>query len=106
MGGGAMPNDMVSFSVSFHQKGLTPWMLHTSPVGIVEAITSFATVALQMASKNSFATRVANRVVQILAATRILLHEEMRSSAPMKSAVVCAVLNAPLASLVTPSARG
>jgi len=63
-------------------------------------------VLLQMANKNIFAMRVANKVAQIPVVTRILLHEETKSYARMKNAVVCAVLNALLACLATPSALG
>jgi len=59
-----------------------------------------------MANKNIFAMRVANKVAQIPAVTLIPLHEETKSYARMKNAVVCAVLNAPLACLATPSALG
>ena len=97
---------VVSFPVSLHDKGLTPWILHTHHVGIAEVITWFATVSLQMVNKNIFATRVANRVVQIPAVTPILLHEETKSYARMKNAAVCVVLNAPLAYLAIPSALG
>ena len=85
---------------------VTPWTLHTHYVGIAEVITWFATVSLQMVNKNIFATRVANRVVQIPAVTPILLHEETKSYARMKNAAVCVVLNAPLAYLAIPSALG
>ena len=97
---------MVSFQVLLQRKGLTLWILHTSHVDIAGAITWFAMVSLQMANKNIFAMRVANKVAQIPAATLILLHEETKSYARMKNAVVCAVLNAPLAYLATPSALG
>jgi hypothetical protein len=63
-------------------------------------------VSRQMANKNIFAMRVANKVAQIPAVTLILLHEETKSYAHMKNAVVCAVLNAPLACLATPSVLG
>jgi len=59
-----------------------------------------------MENKNIFAMRVANKAAQIPAVTLILLHEETKSYARMKNAVVCAVLNAPLACLATPSAPG
>jgi hypothetical protein len=75
-------------------------------VGIVEVITSFATVSLQMANKNIFVTHVANRGGKILAVTLIPQHEETKFCAHMKSAAVCAVLNEPLAYLATPSALG
>jgi len=81
-------------------------MLHTKHVDIAGAISWFAMVSLQMENKNIFAMRVANKVAQIPAVTLILLHEETKSYARMKNAVVCAVLNAPLACLATPSALG
>src|SRR6476619_672243 len=96
MGSGAIRNDVVSFQVSLQRKGLTPWILHTSHVDIAGAITWFAMVSLQMANKNIFAMRVANKVAQITAVTRILLREATKSYACMKNAVVCAVLNAPV----------
>jgi len=81
-------------------------MLHTKHVDIAGALNWFAMVSLQMANKNIFAMRVANKVAQIPVVTRILLHEETKSYARMKNAVVCAVLNALLACLATPSALG
>ena len=62
-------------------------------VDIVGANHWFALVSLQMANKNIFATRVANRVAQIPAVMPILMHEETRFYAPMKNAVVCADWN-------------
>jgi hypothetical protein len=106
MGGGAMPNGVVSFQASLQRKGLTLWILHTSYVDIAEAINWFAMVSLQMANKNIFVMRVASRVAQIPAATPIPIHEETKSYAHMKNAAVYAVLNARLVCLVTLSARG
>jgi hypothetical protein len=97
---------VVPFQVSLQQKGLTLWIPHTEHVDIAGAINWFAMVSPQMANKNIFAMRVANKVVQIPAVTLILLHEETKSYARMKNAVVCAVLNAPLACLATLSALG
>ena len=97
---------MVFFHVPLEWKGLTPWILHTQHVDIAGAINWFAMVSLQMANKNIFATHVVNRVAQILAAMPILMHEETKSYARMKNAVVCAVLNARLACLATRSALG
>ena len=106
LGSGVIPNGGVSFQVTLQRKGLTLWILHTSHVDIAGAITWFAMVSLQMANKNFFAMRAANKVAKIPAVTLILPHEEMKSYARMKNAVVCAVLNALLACLATPSALG